>query len=115
MSDERARHERLLARIARGERIEARDEMSATYRDSLVRVRTREAARDLAGAGGCAAWIKRARGAEEKLVAPKIDRDEPRHAKVMYDLLEELGVDVGAHVGIHDQSFARRLDDSEAD
>ena len=34
MSDERTRHEHVLARIARGERIEAQDEMSATYRDS---------------------------------------------------------------------------------
>ena len=33
MSDERTRHDRLLDRIARGERIEARDEMSGTSRN----------------------------------------------------------------------------------
>jgi ring-1,2-phenylacetyl-CoA epoxidase subunit PaaA len=115
MTDDRTRHERLLARIARRERIEAGDEMSSTYRDSLVHLMTMQADSELAGAYGYVPWIMKAPGVEEKLVVAQIVKDETRHAKVMYDLLEELGVDVGAHVGTHDQSFARRLDDSEAD
>ena len=115
MSDERTRHDRLLDRIARGERIEARDEMSGTYRDSLVHLMTMQADSELAGAYGYVPWIMKAPGVEEKLVVAQIVKDETRHAKVMYDLLEELGQDVAGHVGTHDQSFARRLDDSEAD
>ena len=115
MSDERTRHDRLLARIGRGERIEARDEMSATYRENLVHLMTMQADSELAGAYGYVPWIMKAPGVEEKLVVAQIVKDETRHAKVMYDLLEELGQDVAAHVGTHDQSFARRLDDSEAD
>ena len=76
---------------------------------------TMQADSELAGAYGYVPWIMKAPGVEEKLVVAQIVKDETRHAKVMYDLLEELGVDVGARVGTHDQSFARRLDDSEAD
>jgi ring-1,2-phenylacetyl-CoA epoxidase subunit PaaA len=76
---------------------------------------TMQADSELAGAYGYVPWIMKAPGVEEKLVVAQIVKDEIRHAKVMYDLLEELGVDVGTHVGTHDQSFARRLDDSEAD
>ena len=115
MSDDRIRHERLLARIERGERIEAGDEMSATYRDCLVHLMTMQADSELAGAYGYVPWIMKAPGVEEKLVVAQIVKDETRHAKVMYDLLEELGEDVAARVETHDQSFARRLDDSEAD
>jgi ring-1,2-phenylacetyl-CoA epoxidase subunit PaaA len=115
MTDERTRHERLLARLAQGERIEARDEMSAVYRDNLVHLMTMQADSELAGAYGYVPWITKAPGVEEKLVVAQIVKDEVRHAKVMYDLLAELGVEVEARVRTHDESFARRLDDSEAD
>jgi ring-1,2-phenylacetyl-CoA epoxidase subunit PaaA len=45
----------------------------------------------------------------------QIVKDETRHAKVMYDLLGDLGFDVAAHVGAHDAAFARRLEDPNAD
>ena len=96
MTDDRIRHERLLARITRGDRIEARDEMSAVYRDNLVHLMTMQADSELAGAYGYVPWIMKAPGVEEKLVVAQIVKDETRHAKVMYDLLEELGVDVDA-------------------
>src|SRR5215813_2941322 len=115
MTDDRTRHERLLARLARGERIEARDEMSATYRDSLVHLMTMQADSELAGAYGYVPWIMKAPSVEEKLVVAQIVKDETRHAKVMYDLLEELGFDVSAHVKPHDEAFARRIEDPNAD
>jgi ring-1,2-phenylacetyl-CoA epoxidase subunit PaaA len=115
MSDDGARHARLLARLSQGERIEAGDEMSVAYRENLVHLMTMQADSELAGAYGYVPWITRAPGVEEKLVVAQIVKDETRHAKVMYDLLEELGVDVAGHVGAHDESFARRLDDAEAD
>jgi ring-1,2-phenylacetyl-CoA epoxidase subunit PaaA len=110
------RHARLVARIAAGERIEARDdEMSDEYREQLIHLMTMQADSELAGAYGYVPWIAKAPGVDEKLVVAQIVKDETRHAKVMYDLLDELGVDTRAHVGIHDESFARRLDDAEAD
>jgi ring-1,2-phenylacetyl-CoA epoxidase subunit PaaA len=115
MTDDRTRHERLLARIAQGDRIEARDEMSSVYRDNLVHLMTMQADSELAGAYGYVPWIMKAPGVEEKLVVAQIVKDETRHAKVMYDLLAELGVEVDDRVRTHDEGFARRLDDSEAD
>ena len=75
MTDEHTRHTRLLARIARGERIEARDEMSATYRDNLVHLMTMQADSELAGAYGYVPWIMKAPGVDEKLVVAQIVKD----------------------------------------
>ena len=72
---------------------------------------TMQADSELAGAYGYVPWIMKAPTVEEKLVVAQIVKDETRHAKVMYDLLQELGFDVEGHVGPHDQAFARRLDD----
>src|SRR5438094_735849 len=82
--------DRLLARLAAGERIEERDEMSAVYRENLVHLMTMQADSELAGAYGYVPWIMRAPTVEEKLVVAQIVKDETRHAKVMYDLLAEL-------------------------
>ena len=108
-------HEQLVARLAAGERLEAHDEMSPVYRQSLIHLMTMQADSELAGAYGYVPWITKAPTVEEKLVVAQIVKDETRHAKVMYDLLAELGVDVGQHVAAHDRSFAVRLEDSEAD
>ena len=107
--------EQLVARLAAGERLEAHDEMSPVYRQSLIHLMTMQADSELAGAYGYVPWITKAPTVEEKLVVAQIVKDETRHAKVMYDLLAELGVDVGQHVAAHDRSFAVRLEDSEAD
>ena len=116
MSDhEQERHERLLARVAAGERTEAQDEMSQVYRDNLVHLMTMQADSELAGAYGYVPWIMKAPGVGEKLVVAQIVKDETRHAKVMYDLLEELGVDVRQHVAVHDEELAVRIADPSAD
>ncbi|MGH7322177.1 MAG: Phenylacetic acid catabolic protein [Candidatus Rokuibacteriota bacterium] len=115
IEEDRAAHERLLARIAAGEKVEAQDEMSAVYRDNLVHLMTMQADSELAGAYGYVPWIMKAPTVEEKLVVAQIVKDETRHAKVMYDLLEELGLDVAAYLRPHDEEFARRIDNPEAD
>jgi ring-1,2-phenylacetyl-CoA epoxidase subunit PaaA len=112
---DRAAHERLLKRLEAGEKIEAGDEMSSVYRDNLIHLMTMQADSELAGAYGYVPWIMKAPSVEEKLVVAQIVKDETRHAKVMYDLLAELGFDVDAYVRPHDEEFARRLDNSEAD
>ncbi|MBM3268178.1 MAG: phenylacetate-CoA oxygenase subunit PaaI [Candidatus Sericytochromatia bacterium] len=102
----------LLARIARGEKIERRDDMTPEYFQHLVNLMTQQADSELAGGLGYVPWIAKAPTIEEKLAVASIVRDEIRHAKVMYSLLKDLGVDVEAHIGQHDYDF--RLDDSEA-
>ena len=112
---DRAVHERLLKRIAAGEKIEARDEMSSVYRENLIHLMTMQADSELAGAYGYVPWIMKAPTVEEKLIVAQIVKDETRHAKVMYDLLDELGFDVDAYVRSHDEEFARRIDNPDAD
>lgn len=112
---DRAVHDHLLRRIAAGEKIETRDEMSSAYREHLVHLMTMQADSELAGAYGYVPWIMKAPTVDEKLVVAQIVKDETRHAKVMYDLLGELGFDVEAYVRPHDEEFARRIDDPDAD
>ena len=109
------RHQRLLTRVDAGENLEAHDELSGIYREHLVHLMTMQADSELAGAYGYVPWIMKAPGVEEKLVVSQIVKDETRHAKVMYDLLEELGVEVRQHVAAHDESFSTRLPDADAD
>ncbi|MBI2466937.1 MAG: phenylacetate-CoA oxygenase subunit PaaI [Candidatus Rokubacteria bacterium] len=109
------KHERLLRRLAAGEKIQSAEEMSQLYRENLLHLMTMQADSELAGAYGYVPWIMKAPTVEEKLVVAQIVKDEMRHAKVMYDLLADLGFDVEGHVRPHDQAFARRLDDPDAD
>jgi ring-1,2-phenylacetyl-CoA epoxidase subunit PaaA len=100
----------LLARIARGERIESPEEMTEAYRAHLVHLMTMQADSELAGGYGYVPWIARAPGVEEKHVVAQIVKDELRHAAVMYGLLADLGVDVQGHVQAHDQAFTMRIE-----
>jgi ring-1,2-phenylacetyl-CoA epoxidase subunit PaaA len=97
-----------LARLERGERIESPDEMTEDYRQNLIHLMLMQADSELAGAFGYVPWIMKAPTIEEKHVVAQIVKDEVRHAHVMYGLLEDLGVDVPAHIGRHD--FTMRLD-----
>ena len=112
---ESQKHQRVLDRVRSGEKIQSADEMSDVYRQNLVHLMTMQADSELAGAYGYVPWIMKAPTVEEKLVVSQIVKDETRHAKVMYDLLVDLGFDVDAHVRPHDAEFARRIDDPEAD
>lgn len=109
------REERLLAKIRAGEKIESPEEMTEEYRANLIHLMTMQADSELAGAYGYVPWIMKAPTVEEKLVVAQIVKDEVRHAKVMYDLLADLGFDVAGHIRPHEEAFARRLDDPEAD
>ena len=104
---------RLLQRIRTGERIESSDEMTEEYRRNVIHLMTMQADSELAGAFGYVPWIMKAPTIEEKHVVAQIVRDEVRHAHVMYGLLEDLGVDVAAHIARHD--FTLRLDDAATD
>jgi len=103
------REARLLARIARGDRIESPDDMTDDYRACLVHLMTMQADSELAGGYGYVPWITRAPGVEEKHVVAQIVKDEIRHATVMYGLLADLGVDVATHVAAHDEAFTMRI------
>jgi len=100
---------RLLDRIRAGERIESPEEMTEDYRANLVHLMTMQADSELAGGYGYVPWIMKAPGVEEKHVVAQIVKDEIRHATVMYGLLADLGVDVGAHVSAHDEAFTMRI------
>jgi ring-1,2-phenylacetyl-CoA epoxidase subunit PaaA len=103
------REAQLLARIARGDRIESREDMTDEYRQCLVHLMTMQADSELAGGYGYVPWITKAPGVEEKHVVAQIVKDEIRHATVMYGLLADLGVDVAAHVAAHDDAFTMRI------
>lgn len=92
-------------RVARGEKIASTDEMSQEYFEDLVHLMTMQADSELAGAYGYQPWINRAPGIEEKLIVANIVRDETRHAKAIYGLLRDLGVDVDSRVDQHDFNY----------
>ncbi len=103
----------LLERLARGEKIERREDMTPEYFEHLINLMVQQADSELAGGLGYVPWIGKAPTIEEKLAVASIVRDEIRHAKVMYALLRDLDFDVDAHIARHDYDF--RIDDSEAD
>ena len=102
-------HAQMMARIERGERLEAAEEMTAEYREALVHLMTMQADSELAGGYGYVAWIQKAPTVEEKHVVAQIVKDELRHAAVMYGLLADLGFDVDTHVRGHDEIFTMRI------
>src|SRR4051794_14391 len=98
----------LQQRIAAGERVATREQMNDEYFDDLVNLMTMQADSELAGAFGYVPWIQKAPGVEEKLIVANIVRDETRHAKAMYGLLRDLGIDVDKRVDEHDYNFRVR-------
>src|SRR5919197_3929647 len=100
----------MMARIERGERLEAAEEMTAEYREALVHLMTMQADSELAGGYGYVPWIQKAPTIEEKHVVAQIVKDELRHAAVMYGLLADLGFDVDTHVRGHDEIFTMRIE-----
>ena len=106
-----AQEARLLERIAGGEPIESQADMTEDYRHNLIHLMTMQADSELAGAFGYVPWIMQAPSTSEMLAVAQISKDEVRHARVMYTLLKELGVDVEARV----QSFNYSMRVDEAD
>lgn len=93
---------KLQERLDRGETIRHRSEMTDEYYENLVHLMTMQADSELAGAVGYNKWPPRAPGVEEKLVVANMVKDEFRHAKAIYALLRDLGMDVDSHVARHD-------------
>ena len=104
--------ERMAAEIAAAKIIESADQMTAFYREHLINLLYMQADSELAGALGYVPCVPRAPTVEEYLAASMIVKDEFRHARVVYKLLENLGEDVDAHVRAHD--FTMRLADTDA-
>jgi ring-1,2-phenylacetyl-CoA epoxidase subunit PaaA len=78
------------------------------YRESLINLLTQEADSELAGALGYVGCIAMSPTIEEYLATSMMVKDEFRHARVCYKLLEHLGVDVDARIKSFD--FSMRVD-----
>ncbi len=110
---ERERCLRLQAKLQAGEKIESPDDMTEEYRHALIHLMMMQADSELAGAFGYVPWIIQAPTVEEKYIVSQIVKDEVRHAHAIYGLLDDLGVEVQAHIDRHDFNF--RLSDGGAD
>jgi len=66
---------------------------------------------ELAGAYGYVPWIAKAPNIQETLMVSQIVKDEVRHARVMYRLLEQLGVDVDSYFNRHEFDLRVSEDD----
>ncbi len=92
--DEKAKHEAMMKKIVSGEKLESPDEITQEYKEHLLTLMIAQADSELSGAYGYVPWIEGAPTMAEKLAMANIVKDEVRHGKAMYDLLERLGVDV---------------------
>src|SRR5574342_517418 len=104
--------ERMDAEIEAAKRIESPEDITPFYREHLVNLLFMQADSELAGALGYVPCVPMSPNVEEYLASSMIVKDEFRHARVVYKLLENLGEEVNSHVRGHD--FTYRLADSEA-
>lgn len=105
--DEKAKHEAMMAKIEAGEKLESPEELTDEYRQALLLLMIAQADSELAGAYGYVPWIEGAPTIAEKLAMANIVKDEIRHAKAMYDLLDRLGVDI--YKLINEEKMANRM------
>jgi len=99
------REKQMMEKLRSGESIESAEEMSDEYFQSVVNLMLQQADSGLAGAFSYVPWIMRAPTTEEKLAVADAVKDEVRHARAIYRLLEDLGFDADSHVAKHDHSF----------
>ncbi len=104
--------ERMAAEVAAAKKVESPEQMSSLYRESLINLLYMQADSELAGALGYVPCVSMSPNIEEYLASSMIVKDEFRHARVVYKLLENLGEEVDTHVRGHD--FTMRLSDSDA-
>ena len=97
-------------KLSRHESIETIDDMSDEYYDHLTNLMLQQADSELAGGFGYVPWIMKAPTTEEMLVVSGIVRDEVRHGRAMYRLLEDIRFGVDDWVEKMDFSF--RVDDN---
>jgi len=91
--EDKAKAEAMMAKISAGEKLESPDEITPEYREQLLNLMIAQADSELAGAYGYIRWIEGAPTVAETLAMANIVKDECRHAKAMYDLLDRLEVD----------------------
>lgn len=91
--DEKAKNEAMMTKIGSGQKLESLDEVTAEYKDSLLKLMIAQADSELAGAYGYVPWIEGAPNMPERLAMANIVKDEIRHARAMYDLLDKVGID----------------------
>ncbi len=108
---ERVKAERLMEKLAQGQKIETVSEMSEEYRGHLTHLMMMQADSELAGAFGYVPWIMKSPDIKETLQVSQIVKDEVRHARVMYRLLEGLDVDVDQYFKEH--NFSLRVDQAD--
>jgi ring-1,2-phenylacetyl-CoA epoxidase subunit PaaA len=104
------RNERMEKKLIKGESIENPDEMSDEYYEHLTNLMLQQADSELAGGFGYVPWIMKAPTTEEMLIVSNIVRDEVRHGRAMYRLLEDAKFGVDDWVETMDFSF--RVGDS---
>src|SRR5260221_2841724 len=105
------RSEKMMQRLTKNDQIETLDDMSDEYYDHLMNLMLQQADSELAGGFGFGPWIMKAPTTEEMLVVSNIVRDEVRHARAMYRLLEDARFGVDDWVDKMDFTF--RVDDSQ--
>ncbi len=105
------REEIMRKKLAAGESIETVDDMSDEYYEHLTNLMLQQADSELAGGFGYVPWIMKAPTTEEMLVVSNIVRDEVRHARAMYRLLEDAKFGVDDWVDKMDFTF--RVGDSQ--
>lgn len=91
--DEKAKNEAMMAKIHAGQKLESLDEVTEEYKELLLKLMIAQADSELAGAYGYVPFIQGAPTMAERLAMANIVKDEIRHARAMYDLLDKVGVD----------------------
>lgn len=91
--DETARHEAMMEKINAGQKLETLEEVTEEFKQCLLQLMIAQADSELAGAYGYVPWIEGAPNMAERLAMANIVKDEIRHARAMYDLLDKVGVD----------------------
>jgi len=104
------REEIMLKKLAKGESIEGIDDASDEYYEHLMNLMLQQADSELAGGFGYVPWIMKAPSTEEMLVVSNIVRDEVRHARAMYRLLED--AKFGVDDWVDKMDFAFRVEES---
>ncbi len=108
---ERIKEEKLQQKQAKGQKVETLDEVTDEYRGHLTNLMMMQADSELAGAFGYVPWITKSPDIKETLQVAQIVKDEVRHARVMYRLLEGVGVDVDAYYKSHNFNLRVSTDD----
>lgn len=105
--------QRMDTEVAAAKSLESPQDLSPTFKEHLINLLYMQADSELAGALGYVPCVQMAPNVEEYLASSMIVKDEFRHARVVYKLLENLHEDVNTHVKEFD--FTMRISQDDAD